>query len=374
MGRGGRRRRRGPPRSVGLVGGDERVEEHERVVGDESVGRTRPPPTLSPRESAGVQSGCGAVQYQSRGAISFRSTRKRNYADRPAGPCPGAWPLTRLRRTVAAWRSSPCHSRTTSSSRPSATAPSGSTWRTSGTRAGCTASSTGARCGSRPRRAASTSSRSTTRPAGGRSRCSGRFRARAVLASPTRGARPASSRGLGASGRRSRPTRSRCSSARSPRSRSRCFAAFAVRNRLIEAFGERAESRTRSRRRSGSPARTRTSCSRSASRAARPSTCSRSPAPTRLGRARAPAGRRGQGAIVARRGIGEWTADWFLARHLGRPRGWPAGDLALRKAVSDFYGPGRMLSTEEVRAIGSRFDPFQNLTAHYLLLGHRMPA
>jgi DNA-3-methyladenine glycosylase II len=65
--------------------------------------------------------------------------------------------------------------------------------------------------------------------------------------------------------------------------------------------------------------------------------------------------------IVALRGFGEWTADWFLARHLGRPRAWPAGDLALRKAVAALYGD------VDVRAIGARFEPFQNLTAHYLL-------
>jgi DNA-3-methyladenine glycosylase II len=65
--------------------------------------------------------------------------------------------------------------------------------------------------------------------------------------------------------------------------------------------------------------------------------------------------------IVAVRGLGEWTADWFLARHLGRPHAWPAGDLALRKAVRALYGD------VDVRAIGARFDPFQNLTAHYLL-------
>jgi DNA-3-methyladenine glycosylase II len=73
--------------------------------------------------------------------------------------------------------------------------------------------------------------------------------------------------------------------------------------------------------------------------------------------------------LVALPGIGEWTADWFLARHLARPQAWPAGDLALRKAVSAFYGDGVMLTTEEVRALGARFDPFQNLTAHYLLTG-----
>ena len=75
-------------------------------------------------------------------------------------------------------------------------------------------------------------------------------------------------------------------------------------------------------------------------------------------------------------GIGEWTVDWFLARHLARPRAWPAGDLALRKAASRFYGaPGAEdLSIEETRVLGDRFDPFQNLTAHYLLTGARMAA
>jgi DNA-3-methyladenine glycosylase II len=73
--------------------------------------------------------------------------------------------------------------------------------------------------------------------------------------------------------------------------------------------------------------------------------------------------------LTALPGIGEWTADWFLARHLARPRAWPAGDLGLRKAVSAFYGDGDMLTTEKVRALGPRFDPFQNLTAHYLLTG-----
>jgi DNA-3-methyladenine glycosylase II len=73
--------------------------------------------------------------------------------------------------------------------------------------------------------------------------------------------------------------------------------------------------------------------------------------------------------LTALPGIGEWTADWFLARHLGRPDAWPAGDLGVRKAVSRYYGEGRDLATEEVRAIGERFAPFQNLTAHYLLAG-----
>ena len=71
--------------------------------------------------------------------------------------------------------------------------------------------------------------------------------------------------------------------------------------------------------------------------------------------------------LTAVRGLGEWTADWFLARHLARPHAWPWGDLALRKAVEALY---RGLDVREARA---RFHPFENLTAHYLLLAQRTP-
>lgn len=70
--------------------------------------------------------------------------------------------------------------------------------------------------------------------------------------------------------------------------------------------------------------------------------------------------------LTALRGIGEWSADWFLARYLGRPHAWPAGDLGLRKAVLAFYP-----ETTDVRAAAVRFHPFENLSAHYLLLALR---
>jgi DNA-3-methyladenine glycosylase II len=73
--------------------------------------------------------------------------------------------------------------------------------------------------------------------------------------------------------------------------------------------------------------------------------------------------------LVTIRGLGEWTADWFLARHLARPRAWPAGDLGLRKAVEAFY-PG----AGDIRGFGERLEPFQNLSAHYLLTGLRLRA
>jgi DNA-3-methyladenine glycosylase II len=147
-------------------------------------------------------------------------------------------------------------------------------------------------------------------------------------------------------------------------------AAFAVRNRLIERFGVRAEHAY------AFPARDR--IARAVPDELFEIGFSRRKADYAVGLARSDLNLEAlallpdeevKAALTALLGIGEWTADWFLARHLARPTAWPAGDLGLRKAVSRFYGEGRNLTTEEVRAIGERFEPFQNLTAHYLLAG-----
>jgi DNA-3-methyladenine glycosylase II len=76
-------------------------------------------------------------------------------------------------------------------------------------------------------------------------------------------------------------------------------------------------------------------------------------------------------AITAQRGLGRWTADWFLGRALGRPDAWPAGDLGVRKAVSFFYGSGRNLDESEVREVGERFGHWRNIACHMLLAGAR---
>jgi len=147
-------------------------------------------------------------------------------------------------------------------------------------------------------------------------------------------------------------------------------AAFAIRNRLIESFGERAELAY------AFPTRERLAL-------AEPEELfalgfSRRKAEYTVGLARSGLDLAAlavlpddevKNELTALPGIGEWTADWFLARHLARPRAWPAGDLAVRKAVSHFYREGRDLTTDEVRALADRFDPFQNLSAHYLLAG-----
>lgn len=73
--------------------------------------------------------------------------------------------------------------------------------------------------------------------------------------------------------------------------------------------------------------------------------------------------------LIALRGIGRWTVDWFLARHLGRGHAFPAGDLGVRKAVQHFYFNGKEKSEDELRQFSQRWGEFANLATHYLLTG-----
>ena len=76
-------------------------------------------------------------------------------------------------------------------------------------------------------------------------------------------------------------------------------------------------------------------------------------------------------ALTAVRGLGRWTADWFLARGLGRGDVCPAGDLAVRKAFDHYYGRGRTLSEAAIRRRAARCGSHQNLAIHYLLADMR---
>lgn len=75
--------------------------------------------------------------------------------------------------------------------------------------------------------------------------------------------------------------------------------------------------------------------------------------------------------ITQIRGLGRWTADWVLARGLGRGDVIAAGDLGVRKAVGRFYFGGQIPSVEEVREFAAQWGIFQNYTVHYLLAGLR---
>jgi 3-methyladenine DNA glycosylase/8-oxoguanine DNA glycosylase len=66
-------------------------------------------------------------------------------------------------------------------------------------------------------------------------------------------------------------------------------------------------------------------------------------------------------------GVGRWTAEWFLARCLGRPRVVAAGDLGVRKAVACWFAGEAIWSEARVRAAMAPFGDHTNLAVHHML-------
>jgi DNA-3-methyladenine glycosylase II len=66
------------------------------------------------------------------------------------------------------------------------------------------------------------------------------------------------------------------------------------------------------------------------------------------------------------KGVGRFTADGVLMLALRRPDVWPAGDLALRRAVERTWRLQAPASLEQVDSIGERFRPWRTLAAAYL--------
>ncbi len=74
-----------------------------------------------------------------------------------------------------------------------------------------------------------------------------------------------------------------------------------------------------------------------------------------------------QRSLTALVGIGRWTADWFLARYLGRGNVIAAGDLAVRRSIERHYFNGERVSEERIREFADRWGDFTNLAVQYLL-------
>jgi DNA-3-methyladenine glycosylase II len=70
--------------------------------------------------------------------------------------------------------------------------------------------------------------------------------------------------------------------------------------------------------------------------------------------------------LTAISGIGPWTVNVFLLIALDRPDVFPAGDLALRRAVKRLYGLDQLPSESELLGLAERWRPYRSLAAAYL--------
>jgi DNA-3-methyladenine glycosylase II len=76
-------------------------------------------------------------------------------------------------------------------------------------------------------------------------------------------------------------------------------------------------------------------------------------------------------ALTALPGVGRWTAEWVLLRALRRFDIVPAGDLAVRKAVTWFAARSAPLTERQVRDVTAPWAPYAGLIAFRLLAAHR---
>jgi DNA-3-methyladenine glycosylase II len=67
--------------------------------------------------------------------------------------------------------------------------------------------------------------------------------------------------------------------------------------------------------------------------------------------------------LTAIKGIGPWTAEIYLLFCVGHPDIFPAGDLALKKAVSDGLSLEAVPSTRELIDIAARWSPHRGAAA-----------
>jgi len=71
-------------------------------------------------------------------------------------------------------------------------------------------------------------------------------------------------------------------------------------------------------------------------------------------------------ALVARKGIGPWTADIYLLMCLGRPDVWPVGDLALQVAMQTIKGLTQRPTVVEMETLAEGWRPWRAVAARLL--------
>jgi DNA-3-methyladenine glycosylase II len=76
--------------------------------------------------------------------------------------------------------------------------------------------------------------------------------------------------------------------------------------------------------------------------------------------------------LVSQRGLGAWSAQYILARGLGRHDCLPSEDANLRRAVGKYFSRGLNLSPKQLERALLPFAPFRGLAAFYLSVAARL--
>jgi DNA-3-methyladenine glycosylase II len=71
-------------------------------------------------------------------------------------------------------------------------------------------------------------------------------------------------------------------------------------------------------------------------------------------------------ALIAVKGLGQWSADMFLMFHLERPDVLAVGDLGIRRAVQEAYGLEQLPGPTELERIAEPWRPYRTLACRYL--------
>ena len=76
-------------------------------------------------------------------------------------------------------------------------------------------------------------------------------------------------------------------------------------------------------------------------------------------------------ALTSIDGIGPWTANWLSIRALGRPDGFPANDLALRRALTRLSNAQEVVTEKEAQEMSLKWIPHRSLVTTYLFAALR---
>lgn len=154
-------------------------------------------------------------------------------------------------------------------------------------------------------------------------------------------------------------------------------AAYRIRRRIIERYGERVKGLwvfPTPRRLSESPVAELMTCGLSQRKAEYVQGVAHKVANGRLdlGRLEAMSDEDVRHLLLQIRGLGPWSAEYFLVRGLSRPDRVPADDLGIRSIVGRYLGRGRRLSPQGTLRKLAAFKPYRGLAAFYLLAHERL--